>query len=109
MTQCERSGMKSINVKMLLGHGIGVSGHYYRPAESDILEDYMTHAAADALTIDPTQRLQQENQDLKTTQDREIAEQSQMLALQECRSTIIFECGVQVLTLILSLLMGGFV
>ena len=30
----------------------GVSGHYYRPAESDILEDYMTHAA-DALTIDP--------------------------------------------------------
>jgi hypothetical protein len=58
--------MKSINVKMLLGHDIGVSGHYYRPAESDILNDYMTYAA-EALTIDPTQRLQKEleQQDLK--------------------------------------------
>lgn len=51
---------------MLLGHDIGVSGHYYRPAESDILNDYMTYAA-EALTIDPTQRLQKEleQQDLK--------------------------------------------
>ena len=40
---CEQSGMKSINVKMLLGHNIGVSRHYYRPVESDILEDFMTH------------------------------------------------------------------
>ena len=80
---CEQSGMKSINIEVLMGHNIGVSGHYYRPAESDMLEDYMTHAAADALTIDPTQRLQQENQDLKTTQAREIAEQSQMMARQE--------------------------
>ena len=54
---CEQSGMKSINVEMLMGHNIGVSGHYYRPAEADILEDYMTHAS-DALTIDPNQRLQ---------------------------------------------------
>jgi integrase len=52
----EQSGMKSINVEMLLGHDIGVSGHYYRPNESDLLEDYMTHAA-DALTIDPSNRL----------------------------------------------------
>jgi integrase len=59
MTQCEQSGMKSINVKMLLGHDIGVSGHYYRPAESDILEDYMTHAA-DALTISSEAKLRQQ-------------------------------------------------
>jgi integrase len=72
MSICEQKGMKSINVKMLLGHDIGVSGHYYRPAESDILEDYMTHAA-DALTIDPNQRLEQENQELKTVQAEEIA------------------------------------
>ena len=32
---CEQSGMKSINVEMLIGHNIGVSGHYYRPTESD--------------------------------------------------------------------------
>lgn len=70
---CERSGMKSINVEMLLGHNIGVSGHYYRPADSDILEDYMTHAA-DALTIDPTQRLQKENQELRKAQKDYLAE-----------------------------------
>jgi hypothetical protein len=70
---CERSGMKSINVEMLLGHNIGVSGHYYRPADSDILEDYMTHAA-DALMIDPTQRLQKENQELRKTQKDYLAE-----------------------------------
>ena len=42
---CEQSGMKSINIEMLMGHNIGVSGHYYRPAASDILDEYMTHAA----------------------------------------------------------------
>jgi integrase len=71
MTQCEKSGLKSINVKMLLGHDIGVSGHYYRPAESDLLEDYMIHAA-DALTISSELRLKQENQDLKLEQAQEI-------------------------------------
>jgi hypothetical protein len=69
---CEQSGMKSINIEMLMGHNIGVSGHYYRPAESDILEDFMSHAA-DALTIDPRRRLEEENHDLKVTQAQEIA------------------------------------
>ena len=68
---CEQSGMKSINVEMLMGHNIGVSGHYYRPAEADILEDYMTHAS-DALTIDPNQRLQKKVQELETGQAQEI-------------------------------------
>jgi integrase len=68
---CEQSGMKSINVEMLLGHDIGVSGHYYRPNEADLLEDYMSHAA-DALTIDPTKRLQQKVQDLEGRQAQEI-------------------------------------
>jgi hypothetical protein len=31
-SECEKSGMKSINVKMLMGHNIGVSGHYYLPS-----------------------------------------------------------------------------
>jgi integrase len=70
---CEQSAMKSINVEMLLGHDIGVSGHYYRPAERDILEDYMTHAA-DALTIDPTHRLKQENAELKKNQSDYLVE-----------------------------------
>ena len=69
---CEQSGMKSINVEMLLGHDIGVSGHYYRPAESDMLEDYMTHAA-DALTISSESRLKKRNEELETGQAQEIA------------------------------------
>lgn len=55
---CEQSGMKSINVETLMGHDIGVSGHYYRPAESDILEDYMK--AVDALTISEENRLKKQ-------------------------------------------------
>ena len=63
--------MKPINVELTHGHSIGMSGHYYRPQESEVLNDYMTHAA-DALTIDPTKRLQQENHDLKTVQAEEL-------------------------------------
>ena len=81
----EQSGMKSINVEMLLGHDIGVSGHYYRPAEADILEDYMIHAA-DALTIDPNQRLRNQIKDLEDKHaaewgalKEEVAELKQML------------------------------
>jgi site-specific recombinase XerD len=49
-TQAESSGMKPINVELTHGHSIGVSSHYYRPQESQVLEDYMGYAA-DALTI----------------------------------------------------------
>lgn len=71
MSICEQSGMKSINVKMLLGHNIGVSGYYYRPAESDLLEDYMTHAAG-ALTIDTTQKLQKQVEKLESEKSEEL-------------------------------------
>ena len=64
--------MKSINVELLMGHDIGVSGHYYRPAESDILEDFMSHVA-DALTISDEYRLKKRNQELETVQAQEIA------------------------------------
>jgi integrase len=72
-TQAEESGMKSIHVEVAHGHSIGVSGHYYRPKPSDILQDYITHAA-DALTIDPTQRLKQENAELRKAQSDYLAE-----------------------------------
>ena len=63
--------MKPINVELTHGHSIGMSGHYYRPQENEVLNDYMAHAA-DALTIDPNQRLQQENHELKTVQAEEL-------------------------------------
>ena len=70
---CEQSGMKSINIEVLMGHNIGVSGHYYRPAESDMLEDYMTHAA-DILTISSEHRLKKRNEELETGTAQEIAQ-----------------------------------
>ena len=33
--------MKSINVKMLMGHSIGVEDSYYRPEEHVISQDYL--------------------------------------------------------------------
>jgi integrase len=72
VSQCEGTPMKSVHVSLLSGHDIGVKKHYYVTKESVVLEDYMTHAV-DALTIDPKQRLEQENQELKTVQAEEIA------------------------------------
>ena len=56
---------------MLMGHNIGISGHYYRPAESEILEDYMIHAA-DALTIDSTNKLRKQVEKLESEKSEEL-------------------------------------
>jgi integrase len=69
-TQAEGSGMRPINVELTHGHSVGVAGRYYSPQDSDILEDFMNHAA-DALTIDPTQRLQKQ---IQQQQDKHSAE-----------------------------------
>jgi hypothetical protein len=57
--------------KFVTSRLLPVSRHYYRPVESDILEDYVIHAV-DALTIDPKKRLEKENQELKNVQTQEI-------------------------------------
>jgi hypothetical protein len=62
--------MKSINVKILMGHDIGVSGRYYRPTESEVLEDYLK--AVDLLTIDSKQRLEKKVQQLEGQHAQEI-------------------------------------
>ena len=41
--------MKPIHVEMLMGHSTGLSGRYYRPKESELLEDYKK--AVPSLTI----------------------------------------------------------
>lgn len=48
-TRCEQSGMKPINIERLLSHSVGISDHYYRPTENDLLEDYLK--AVDFLAI----------------------------------------------------------
>ena len=50
--------MKSINVKILMGHSIGVEDSYYRPQERDLSEDYKK--AIPSLTISNNNNIQTE-------------------------------------------------
>ena len=70
-TTAELAGMKPINVELTHGHSVGIAGYYYRPNESDVLNDYVTHAEG-ALTVDDRHRLRQENQELKSITSREV-------------------------------------
>jgi site-specific recombinase XerD len=72
-TTAELAGMKPINVEKTHGHSIGISDNYYTPTDSQILQDYVDHAA-EALTINPTQRLEQENADLRKNRNDYLAE-----------------------------------
>jgi hypothetical protein len=47
--------MKPINVETLMGHSTGISDSYYRPTESELLEDYLK--VVDHLTIKGESRL----------------------------------------------------
>ena len=39
-TRCEISGMKSINIEILMGHSIGISDSYYKITEDKLLVEY---------------------------------------------------------------------
>ena len=54
-TQTEISGMKPINIEILMGHSVGLSDSYYRATESELLEDYLK--AIDFLTINEENKL----------------------------------------------------
>ncbi|MGH9983421.1 MAG: tyrosine-type recombinase/integrase [Nitrososphaeraceae archaeon] len=85
-TTAELAGMKPVNVELTHGHSIGISDHYYRPNESEVLEDYMTHAA-DALTINQENRLRQKVQNLESQQAREIEQlKERVQSIDECAS-----------------------
>lgn len=55
-TRCEMSGMRSINIEILMGHSIGISDSYYRITEPELLDDYTK--ATDFLSIDTKEQLQ---------------------------------------------------
>jgi len=67
MTQAEQV-MKSINVKICMGHNIGVSKSYYKPTTREVLEDYLK--AVDYLTIFDETKLSKQLQGL-TERERE--------------------------------------
>jgi hypothetical protein len=54
-TKAEIGGMKPINVETLMGHSVGISDSYYRPTESELLEDYLK--VADHLTVSTESKL----------------------------------------------------
>ena len=35
------SGMKPINIEILMNHSVGISDSYYRATESELLQDYL--------------------------------------------------------------------
>ena len=54
--------MKSINVEKLMGHSMGISDHYYRPLDEDLVSDYLQ--AVPLLIISKEEKLRLENQKL---------------------------------------------
>jgi hypothetical protein len=61
--------MRPINVETLRGYGVGISDSYYRPAEHELLEDYLK--AVDYLTINFESRLRLEMDELKRNHQQE--------------------------------------
>ncbi|MGH9995853.1 MAG: hypothetical protein ACRD4J_11535 [Nitrososphaeraceae archaeon] len=59
-TRCELGGMKPINVEILLSHSTGISDSYYRPTESELLDDYLR--VIDQLAINDVVILRRENE-----------------------------------------------
>jgi len=62
-TRAEQSGMKPINVEILMGHSVGISDSYYRPTENELLQDYLK--ATDALTMSREKQLRHEVEKLR--------------------------------------------
>ena len=57
-TRCEIGGMKPINVETLLSHSVGVSNSYYRPTETELLEEYLS--VQDFLVLDNELKLEKQ-------------------------------------------------
>jgi integrase len=70
-TRCEIGGMKPVNVETLLNHSIGISDSYYRPLESELLEEYLA-VAEQHLSVSTENKLKTELEELrKIDKDRE--------------------------------------
>jgi integrase len=73
-TKCIAAGMRSDISEMLMGHNIGLSDHYLRPTEQDLLEHYL-HAVPH-LTITEEARLAQKL-------DKSEADKTEMMKMAE--------------------------
>jgi hypothetical protein len=75
-TRAEQAGMIPFNVETLMNHSLGISDHYGRPTECDLLKDYLK--AVDSLTIG---KINQVNQ---VSEKQQVLE-SQMVALTQSK------------------------
>lgn len=67
-TICELGGMKPINIEVLLNHTTGISDSYFRPTETQLLDDYL--AIVDQLTISEIIKLRAEAKNVSSLADR---------------------------------------
>ena len=49
------AGMKPMNVEYLMGHSMGITSHYFRPQEQEVLRDYLK--AVDNLSVNRDQKI----------------------------------------------------
>ena len=71
LNQCDRGNMNYSVRECLVGHKLpNQDSHYIRKTEEEMLAEYIK--AIPLLTIDPNQRLEQENHDLKAVQAEEL-------------------------------------
>jgi hypothetical protein len=70
-TQCEISGMKSINIEILMGHSIGISDSYYKITEDDLLTEYLK-AASNYLVISNENQLQKQHEKIELQNHNDI-------------------------------------
>jgi hypothetical protein len=70
MTHTEQAGMNSINVKILMGHSVGVEDHYYRPRERFILQDYLKAVPSQTESEKLAQSRIKEIQEAETQRER---------------------------------------
>jgi integrase len=68
-TKAEIGGMKPINVETLMGHSTGISDSYYRPTETELLQEYVK--VVDQLTISSESRLKAEAAEINKLKEQE--------------------------------------
>jgi integrase len=67
-TECTNSGMKLVNIELLMGHSLNSLKHrYYKPKKGDIFEEFLK--AINGLTISEERRLKEEVKELRVRAD----------------------------------------
>jgi hypothetical protein len=91
-TKAEIGGMKPINVETLMGHSIGISDSYYRPTESELLEDYLK--VIDHLTIIGETRLKIELEEMNRIKEHDTLNTDAIATLSDQLTKVMQEIEV---------------